>query len=456
MKWILVCVGLFCTGIALLYDYLIGGQSGFGSSQAVLASYGVISFVAAYTTHREQLIRARWLRSLAVGIAGVGLFLGLILHNLIDGHGIDFHWKKNAIVGLSIGVAVFGTLIRIEHFDHGVRLVGRLLMGVAIRRVGVNVALIMGTVIVCLTLSEILLHVIVKYDFRVVESGVWIPRKHKELDGAIDLQNYEIAKLNRHGFSDKNRSFSKPTGVRRIAVLGDSFIWGDGIPNNQIWSHILEKKITDQYSKVEVLSWGKNGWSTQDELRFLESTGVQYQIDLLLLGWVTNDPDLGDLKQQYLMWNHAAIWAPLAKIFPNTFDFAVSHINSILYHHVFPEYGYGPWEKKLYSSENLERYAIVLKKLRELCEKNRIKLLVVFTPNNHSNHFAKIYAKIIPILERFDMAYLNLLPRVREQVGHIPTDKLAASRADGHPGVVMTNLFANETFGYLKRSGLLE
>ena len=134
----------------------------------------------------------------------------------------------------------------------------------------------------------------------------------------------------------------------------------------------------------------------------------------------------------------------------------MSHINRILYRHLFPEYGYGPWEEKLYSSENLTKYDVVLTKLKELCEQNRIKLLVVLTPNNYGDYFANRYAKIIPMLERLDIAHLNLLPRVEEQLGHLPTGELAASRVNGHPGVIMTNLFANETFHYLKRSGFIE
>ena len=59
---------------------------------------------------------------------------------------------------------------------------------------------------------------------------VWIPPRFKKMDREIDLLNYEYAQTNPYRFTDVVRSKEKQKGVSRIAILGDSFVFGDGIP----------------------------------------------------------------------------------------------------------------------------------------------------------------------------------------------------------------------------------
>ena len=49
-------------------------------------------------------------------------------------------------------------------------------------------------------------------------------------DHEIDERNLRFAEKNIYEFTDTHRAFKKKAGVTRIAVIGDSFIWGDGIP----------------------------------------------------------------------------------------------------------------------------------------------------------------------------------------------------------------------------------
>ena len=93
----------------------------------------------------------------------------------------------------------------------------------------------------------------------------------KKLDREINLRNLEFSAKNKLWFNDKDRTQQKPLGIEyRVAVLGDSFIFGDGVAYDFIWSHKLEKSITKNYPKIEVLSWGRNGWSTKQQYEFLK------------------------------------------------------------------------------------------------------------------------------------------------------------------------------------------
>ncbi|MBN2145058.1 MAG: SGNH/GDSL hydrolase family protein, partial [Candidatus Aureabacteria bacterium] len=117
-------------------------------------------------------------------------------------------------------------------------------------------------------------------------------------DKQLKQRHYQQAKEHPFGFNDFSREEKKPSTVpTRIIILGDSFVFGDGLENDQIWSHKLEKKIQAKYgSQVEVLHWGRCGWGTIDQLEFVEQhfkdKETIYDADLIILAFVTNDLDL--------------------------------------------------------------------------------------------------------------------------------------------------------------------
>ena len=98
---------------------------------------------------------------------------------------------------------------------------------------------------------------------------------------------------------------TKASGKARILVIGDSFVWGDGYVNaNDIWWRQLERELHRRgYWNVEVVAAGFNGLSTQDELVGLRSGGLARlgSPDLVVLGYVTNDPDVRDAKGRPLV-----------------------------------------------------------------------------------------------------------------------------------------------------------
>lgn len=325
--------------------------------------------------------------------------------------------------------------------------------GFRYKRIIQNAALICISLLVFLLILELMLRT-GWFDGVDNPKPIWIPLKYKQLDQQIDRANHEFAKNNPYGFTDTVRSISKPEGVYRIAVLGDSFIFGDGVPYEEVWSHKLEKRIYANYENVELMNWGRNGWQTTQELAFLVEHGVKYDIDLLVVGFVTNDPDMGDYRQKYVEFKNYNIYRYLSYLFPNAMDFTSSYIDAFLYEHFLTDYGYVNWEDQLYSSNNLMKYANVLRYLSSYCKENSIRLLFVFTPNSYSARFDKIYQKIIPIFQQTGIDYLNLYPAVVRDLKHYSTRQLWANPADGHPGTLVTDVYADEVFKYLQQNVL--
>ncbi len=107
---------------------------------------------------------------------------------------------------------------------------------------------------------------------------------HTSADGSW---NYVI---NAQGFRDVvNYSYAKPAGTLRVLVLGDSHTLGYEVRQDATFSEVMKRRLTAQGIAVEVLNTGVSGFSTAEELAFLENEGVRYDPDLVVLGFYRND-----------------------------------------------------------------------------------------------------------------------------------------------------------------------
>jgi len=98
--------------------------------------------------------------------------------------------------------------------------------------------------------------------------------------------------INSRGLRDREYPLAKPEGVFRILVLGDSFTWGYGVSDEEVFTERLEKALATAGRSVEVLNAGVSGWGTDQELLYLEREGLQSSPDLVVLAFfLYNDPD---------------------------------------------------------------------------------------------------------------------------------------------------------------------
>ena len=85
--------------------------------------------------------------------------------------------------------------------------------------------------------------------------------------------------------ADSHFTVPKPPGIRRVVVLGDSFAWGYGVGDNEIFTEILESRLPD----VEVVNLGAISFNLRDEFRYLKREGMRYEPDVVLLAICQND-----------------------------------------------------------------------------------------------------------------------------------------------------------------------
>jgi hypothetical protein len=68
-------------------------------------------------------------------------------------------------------------------------------------------------------------------------------------------------------------ALEKPPGVRRVILLGDSFVFGWGLPLEHTMGHQLASLLDG--TRWEVLNMGVPGYNTTHEVSFLEDRGLK-------------------------------------------------------------------------------------------------------------------------------------------------------------------------------------
>lgn len=95
---------------------------------------------------------------------------------------------------------------------------------------------------------------------------------------------------NEHGFRGPDHPFAR-TGARRAVVLGDSFVWGFGVEDDEIFTHLVERAADPP---LEVVNLGVSGYGPDQELLLWRELGRNWQPDTVVL-LVTPYTDLVDV-----------------------------------------------------------------------------------------------------------------------------------------------------------------
>src|SRR5204863_7405009 len=78
-------------------------------------------------------------------------------------------------------------------------------------------------------------------------------------------------------------------GTLRVLALGDSHTQGYEARQDATFSAVLERYLRRHGVRAEVLNTGVSGFSTAEELAFLENEGYRYQPDVVVLAFYAND-----------------------------------------------------------------------------------------------------------------------------------------------------------------------
>lgn len=162
-----------------------------------------------------------------------------------------------------------------------------------------NLALLAASLLVALALIEVVLHVadipptqmshqrlFVEYD----SLRGW--RNIPNAQGEYATDEYRVfLSYNSRGVRGPETPYAKPAGTYRIVVLGDSFVEGYSVELDQRVTEVLQRLLNGAQPsrRFEVVALGTAGYSTDQELIWLESEGLRYEPDLVVLLFHPND-----------------------------------------------------------------------------------------------------------------------------------------------------------------------
>jgi lysophospholipase L1-like esterase len=127
----------------------------------------------------------------------------------------------------------------------------------------------------------------------------------------------EKVRINNWGFREREFAAAKPESMFRIAVIGDSYTYGQGIDERERFTNLLEEQLTARSGRHEVLNFGRLGAETVDHLKILTDQVVGVRPDFIILQWFTNDVEGNDKGERP---------RPL-KLLPS--DFLISKLNKV-------------------------------------------------------------------------------------------------------------------------------
>ena len=99
-------------------------------------------------------------------------------------------------------------------------------------------------------------------------------------------------KINSAGMRDREYALEKPADTYRIAVTGDSFTFGVGVPFEDTYPKLLEGRLNESRKgpvRYEVMNFACGGYGTVDEVEVLKEKALPFAPDLIVLGFNITD-----------------------------------------------------------------------------------------------------------------------------------------------------------------------
>lgn len=113
--------------------------------------------------------------------------------------------------------------------------------------------------------------------------------------GYFDASNAVDHTTNSLGFRGGEFTASKDSATTRIAFLGDSFTFGEGVKDGNVYPQQVAQQLHRRFPgrRFEAYNFGVGGYNTTQELFLLRNLVLKFQPDIVVLGYVPNDAEPG-------------------------------------------------------------------------------------------------------------------------------------------------------------------
>jgi hypothetical protein len=283
---------------------------------------------------------------------------------------------------------------------------------------------------------------------------------YRDVTSTRDNQSYFCVKgykrdirLNRLGIREREFKNKKPDGVYRIAVIGDSFSFGQGIKEKERFSNILQERLNIRGKKLEVLNFGLPGKEMEDHLETLKNSVLDIHPDFILLQWFVNDfeghnkngmkrplPLIPDIFYSKKLIKHSALYYLI-----NDFWQKIQIKGGMADNYIeYLKETYGDAD-----SPGVQKFQSDLRNFIQICRIHNIGIGVVLFPMitanfDQENSLAFLHEHVIKVCQQEKCDYLDL------QAAFMAVKNprsLWANRLDSHPGPIANRLAADHLIG---------
>lgn len=251
-------------------------------------------------------------------------------------------------------------------------------------------------------------------------------------------------KYNSQGFRDREHSPLKPSGTRRILVLGDSVTMGHGVEWPFLFSQVIQSRLP---SNQEVITIAMAGLNTPQEVHLLEQMGVTYDADVVILNFVLNDADFAtryEASNRVVNDTDSTIGLFNIKVTPGFKRFVkssalvyflkdrIENIKGRLLGHEDTDYYTSVWQ----SAGNREKIVESFERLARLQQKFGFQVVVILWPilmAYDQYRFESIHEWVGKEGQRNGFTIIDLLPNFSK---HSYRDLQVATEDNIHPNMV--------------------
>ena len=284
--------------------------------------------------------------------------------------------------------------------------------------------------------------------------------------------------INSQGLHDREYSRHKEPGTFRIVGVGDSSLFGWGVPFEDSSLKVLERRLNDKLrpQTFEVINFAVPGYNTAMEAETFLARCLDYAPDLVLLNFNTNDYDVPNFMRR------PGDVATLRKSY--LFDLAYSVYDGVMGLERYPPpFDFRNRTTALRQAEHLDEDPALPEEYRYMVgAKGVVRALERLAAAAHERHVSFIvtavqaYPGLDPKYERDEWRdgqrellelesrrsgfhFLNTYPYYMNYLKQHPDANLAnvfaVSERDGHPNSVAHSIDAQAIFDYLVAHQLL-
>jgi GDSL-like lipase/acylhydrolase family protein len=258
-------------------------------------------------------------------------------------------------------------------------------------------------------------------------------------------------RLNSSGFREREFEFTKPQGRYRIAVIGDSYTFGQGIEEAERFSNLLERELSREHRGVEVLNFGRAGYNTIDEVEVLRETVLKAQPDFVLLQWTVNDFE-GHMQSER---------PSLMRLIPSSTLEPLLHRRSALFYLINQQWqsfqyswglieSEGSYYRRHFGDPNSPRSRVYRQELTTLIDvsgKAGVPLAILLFPFGGELDtvypFGFLHERVLEICSEKGIPCIDLRPNLAPYAQRGEFRKLIVNRFDGHPSAFANRIAAD-------------